>query len=123
MAHIDVELAFTVTLLCGSSNGSFTPRRRPHYIFADDVQLGGQPRQPRVIAVRAGHPGMLVHGLGTVDWAEPPAGPAFCDSPVTGRPEYAMAAPEGRGLVLTHRRTVRGAFGSAATNAPARTAY
>ena len=42
---------------------------------------------------------MLVHGHGTVDWAEPPAGPALGFAG-DGWPEYAMELPEGGGLVL-----------------------
>ena len=51
-------------------------------IFATMFSLAVSPDSSRVIAVRAGHPGMLVHGLGTVDWVEPPAGPLW-DSPAT----------------------------------------
>ncbi len=37
-------------------------------IFATMLSLAVAPDSPQVIAVRAGHPGMLVHGPGTVDW-------------------------------------------------------
>ena len=68
-------------------------------IFATMLSLAVSPDSPQVITVRAGHPGMLVHGPGTVDWVEPPAGPALgwgCD----GWPQHAMEIPEGGGLVL-----------------------
>src|SRR5277367_5524912 len=68
-------------------------------IFATMFSLAVSPDSPRVITVRAGHPGMLVHGLGTVDWAEPPAGPALGFAG-DGWPEYTMELPEGGGLVL-----------------------
>jgi serine phosphatase RsbU (regulator of sigma subunit) len=67
--------------------------------FATMFSLAVSPDSRRVIAVRAGHPGMLVHGLGTVDWAEPPAGPALGFAG-DGWPENAMELPEGGGLVL-----------------------
>ena len=68
-------------------------------IFATMLSLAISPDSPQVITVRAGHPGLLVHGLGTVDWVEPPAGPALGWGG-DGWPQYAMELPEGRGLVL-----------------------
>jgi serine phosphatase RsbU (regulator of sigma subunit) len=68
-------------------------------IFATMFSLAVSPDSRRVVTVRAGHPGMLVHGLGTVDWAEPPAGPALGFAG-DGWPEYAMELSEGSGLVL-----------------------
>ena len=68
-------------------------------IFATMLSLAVSPDSPQVIAVRAGHPGMLVHGLGTVEWAEPPAGRALGFGGDEW-PEYAMELPEGAGLVL-----------------------
>ena len=68
-------------------------------IFATMLTLAVAPDSPQVIAVRAGHPGMLVHGRGTVDWVEPPAGPALGWSG-DGWPQHAMELPEGGGLVL-----------------------
>jgi serine phosphatase RsbU (regulator of sigma subunit) len=67
--------------------------------FATMFSLAISPDSSRVTTVRAGHPGMLVHGFGTVDWAEPPAGPALGFAG-DGWPEYAMELPEGGGLVL-----------------------
>ena len=68
-------------------------------IFATMLSLAVGPDSPQVITVRAGHPGMLVHGPGTVDWVEPPAGPALGWG-ADGWPQYAMELPEGGGLVL-----------------------
>lgn len=68
-------------------------------IFATMLSLAVAPDSPQVITVRAGHPGMLVHGRGTVDWVEPPAGPALGWSG-DGWPQHAMELPEGGGLVL-----------------------
>lgn len=49
--------------------------------------------------VRAGHPGMLLHGAGTVEWLEPPAGPALG---LNGQnwPLSELELPHGYGLVL-----------------------
>jgi len=68
-------------------------------IFATMLSLAVGPDRPQVITVRAGHPGMLVHGRGTVDWVEPPAGPALGWG-ADGWPQYAMELPEDGGLVL-----------------------
>jgi serine phosphatase RsbU (regulator of sigma subunit) len=68
-------------------------------IFATMLSLAVRPDSPRVITVRAGHPGMLVHGRGTVDWLEPPAGPALGWGG-DNWPQHAMELPEGGGLVL-----------------------
>src|ERR1700761_2764859 len=68
-------------------------------IFATMLSLAVSPDSPQVTTVRAGHPGVLVHGLGTVDWVEPPAGPALGWGGDRW-PQYAMELPEGYGLVL-----------------------
>src|SRR6202012_1015225 len=68
-------------------------------IFATMLSLAVAPDHSQVITVRAGHPGMLGHGPGTVDWAEPPAGPALGFAG-DGWPEHVMELPEGGGLVL-----------------------
>jgi serine phosphatase RsbU (regulator of sigma subunit) len=82
-------------------------------IFATMLSLAVGPDSPQAIAVRAGHPGMLVHGPGTVDWVEPPAGPALgwgCD----GWPQSAIEIPEGGGLVLLTDGLFEGHSGSGA---------
>jgi serine phosphatase RsbU (regulator of sigma subunit) len=70
-----------------------------HGTFATMLSLAVDPDSPRVVVVRAGHPGMLVQGLGTVDWFEPPGGPAV-GLGGDDWPEYAMELTEGVGLVL-----------------------
>ena len=48
-------------------------------VFATVLSLQIPPDGARITAVRAGHPGMLLHGAGTVEWIEPPwsrSGPA-----------------------------------------------
>ena len=47
-------------------------------IFATVLSLAIRARTARrITAIRAGHPGMLLQGAGTVEWIEPPAGPAL----------------------------------------------
>jgi serine phosphatase RsbU (regulator of sigma subunit) len=46
-------------------------------IFATLLSVALAPESLRFTAVRAGHPGMLVHGPDDVQWLEPPAGPAL----------------------------------------------
>ena len=52
-----------------------------------------------VSAVRAGHPGMLLHGIDTVEWIEPPFGPAL-GLHADDWPEHQVELPGGYGLVL-----------------------
>ena len=59
------------------------------------------PGRP-ITAIRAGHPGMLLHGpgaLGTVDWIEPPGGPAL-GLHAGDWPQYEIDLPSGHGLLL-----------------------
>jgi CheY-like chemotaxis protein len=49
-------------------------------VFATVLSLDIPPGPPDgnpISVVRAGHPGMLLHCAGTVDWVEPPYGPAL----------------------------------------------
>ena len=64
---------------CTSSSGSCSPDGTGKNNLRDPVELGVRSRQPEgSTAVRAGHPGMLVHGNGDRRrWLEPPAGPAL----------------------------------------------
>lgn len=67
--------------------------------FATVLSLAIPPDSARITAVRAGHPGMLLHGHGTVEWVEPPGGPALC----LRSGEWAaqqVDLPAGYGLVL-----------------------
>lgn len=71
------------------------PRNR---IFATVVSVAMRP-DGMFTVVRAGHPGVLLHGAGTVEWIEPPAGPALG---LGGRdwPQSELRLPDGAGLVL-----------------------
>ena len=73
-----------------------SPRRG---IFATVLSIALSPNGVGFTAVRAGHPGMLLHGPDSVDWLEPPAGPALGlggkDWPLT---ELELSA--GHGLLL-----------------------
>ena len=68
-------------------------------IFATLLSLAFAPDSLRFTAVRAGHPGVLVHGNNDVQWLEPPAGPALG----LGAHEWPVSElelPEGHGLLL-----------------------
>ena len=67
-------------------------------IFATVLSLAIPPEGP-VTAVRAGHPGMLLHGGGTVEWVEPAGGPALGLHAGDWEP-LQVDLPEGKGLVL-----------------------
>lgn len=68
-------------------------------IFATVLSLRIPPTGSTVTAVRAGHPGMLLHGRGTVEWVEPPGGPALGLHGSDWAPQH-LELPEGMGLVL-----------------------
>ncbi|MGD9619380.1 MAG: PP2C family protein-serine/threonine phosphatase [Mycolicibacterium sp.] len=68
-------------------------------IFATVLSLAIPPEGPRITAVRAGHPGMLLHGGGTVDWVEPAGGPALGLRAGDWAPRQ-VDLPDGKGLVL-----------------------
>jgi serine phosphatase RsbU (regulator of sigma subunit) len=68
-------------------------------IFATVLSLALHPDSLRYNAVRAGHPGMLLHGPGTVEWIEPPAGPALGLNG-TDWPQNVLELPPGYALVL-----------------------
>ncbi len=68
-------------------------------IFATVLSLAIPPDSPTITAVRAGHPGMLLHGGGTVEWVEPPGGPALGLRAGSWEPTQ-VALPPGYGLVL-----------------------
>jgi len=57
------------------------------------------PDGARITAVRAGHPGMLLHGAGTVEWIEPPFGPAL-GLHADDWPQHEIELPAGHGLLL-----------------------
>ena len=67
--------------------------------FATVLSLAIYPDDRRVTAVRAGHPGMLLHGAGTVEWIEPPGGlPLGLDA--KDWPQHEMQLPDAHGLLL-----------------------
>jgi len=68
-------------------------------IFATVLSLRIPPEGSMITAVRAGHPGMLLHGGGTVDWVEPIGGPALGLHVSEWTPQQ-IELPEGKGLVL-----------------------
>jgi serine phosphatase RsbU (regulator of sigma subunit) len=68
-------------------------------IFATVLSLAIPPESPTITAVRAGHPGMLLHGGGTVEWVEPAGGPALGLRAGEWLPQQ-VALPKGKGLVL-----------------------
>jgi serine phosphatase RsbU (regulator of sigma subunit) len=68
-------------------------------IFATLLSVALAPDSLRFNAVRAGHPGMLLHGNGDVQWLEPPAGPAL-GLGAREWPVNELELPEGYGLLL-----------------------
>jgi serine phosphatase RsbU (regulator of sigma subunit) len=68
-------------------------------IFATVLSLAIPPEGSLVTAVRAGHPGMLLHGRGTVEWVEPAGGPALGLHAGDWTPQQ-VELPPGAGLVL-----------------------
>jgi serine phosphatase RsbU (regulator of sigma subunit) len=68
-------------------------------IFATVLSLAIPPGTGPITAVRAGHPGMLLHGRGTVQWVEPPGGPALGVRAGDWGPQQ-LNLPAGMGLVL-----------------------
>jgi serine phosphatase RsbU (regulator of sigma subunit) len=68
-------------------------------IFATVISVALAPDSRRFNVVRAGHPGMLWQGQNTVEWLEPPAGPAL-GLGGTEWPLSQLELPEGHGLVL-----------------------
>ncbi|ANW64845.1 fused response regulator/phosphatase [Mycobacterium sp. djl-10] len=73
--------------------------RATRKIFATVLSLAIPPDSPTITAVRAGHPGMLLHGGGTVEWVEPPGGPALGLRHGSWEATQ-VALPPGYGLVL-----------------------
>lgn len=68
-------------------------------VFASVLCLQIAPGSQRVRAIRAGHPGMLLQGGGTVEWIEPPGGPAL-GLRADDWPQYELELPVGHGLLL-----------------------
>ncbi|MEZ0353911.1 PP2C family protein-serine/threonine phosphatase [Mycobacterium sp. pR1184] len=68
-------------------------------VFATVLSLEIPPDTSRITCIRAGHPGMLRHSAGTVDWVEPPGGPAL-GLRADDWPQSELELPVGRGLLL-----------------------
>jgi serine phosphatase RsbU (regulator of sigma subunit) len=68
-------------------------------IFATVLSLEFPADSPRITAIRAGHPGMLRQADGTVEWIEPPAGPAL-GLHADDWPIDELELPAGQGLLL-----------------------
>lgn len=68
-------------------------------VFATVLSVTISPDGGPIIAVRAGHPGMLLHGAGTVEWIEPPFGPAL-GLHADDWPQHEVELPSGHGLLL-----------------------
>lgn len=67
--------------------------------FATVTSLAIGPTGTMITAVRAGHPGMLLHHNGTVDWVVPPGAPAL-GLHDGDWPADQIALPHGAGLIL-----------------------
>jgi serine phosphatase RsbU (regulator of sigma subunit) len=63
------------------------------------LSIALSPHDRSFNAVRAGHPGMLLHGPNSVEWLEPPAGPAL-GLGGTDWPLSELELPAGHGLLL-----------------------
>jgi CheY-like chemotaxis protein len=59
----------------------------------------GTANDSPITAVRAGHPGMLLHGPDTVEWIEPPFGSALGLN-ADDWPQHEVELPAGHGLLL-----------------------
>ncbi len=72
--------------------------RAENGVFATVLSLA-IPAEGPVTATRAGHPGLLLHGPGSVNWIEPPYGPALG---LRGGdwPQHQLEIPAGHGLLL-----------------------
>ncbi|GAS87616.1 response regulator receiver modulated serine phosphatase [Mycolicibacterium brisbanense] len=68
-------------------------------VFATLLSLAIDPDSGRYAAVRAGHPGMLGHNRNSVEWIEPPAGPAL-GLGAEEWPVNQLQLSEGQGLLL-----------------------
>ena len=80
-------------------------------IFATVLSLEISPDSPRVTVIRAGHPGMLRQDGTTVEWIEPPAGPAL-GLHADDWPQSELELPVGHGLLLLTDGLFEGYCGS-----------
>jgi serine phosphatase RsbU (regulator of sigma subunit) len=68
-------------------------------VFATVLSVAIPPDGSPITAVRAGHPGLLLHGRDTVDWIEPPFGPAL-GLHADDWPQHEVELPVDHGLLL-----------------------
>ena len=68
-------------------------------LFATVLSLAIPPDGAPITTVRAGHPGMLLHGPGTVEWIEPASGPAL-GLHADDWPEHKVELPVDHALLL-----------------------
>jgi serine phosphatase RsbU (regulator of sigma subunit) len=68
-------------------------------VFATLLSVALDPDSGRFAAVRAGHPGMLLHGRNSVEWIEPSAGAAL-GLGAQDWPVNQLELPEDHGLLL-----------------------
>lgn len=68
-------------------------------LFATVLSLVIPPDGSPITTVRAGHPGMLLHGPGTVEWIEPAGGPAL-GLRADDWPEHKVELPLDHALLL-----------------------
>jgi serine phosphatase RsbU (regulator of sigma subunit) len=68
-------------------------------VFATVLSVAIPPDGSPITALRAGHPGMLLHGRATVEWIEPPFGPAL-GLHADDWPEHELELPVAHGLLL-----------------------
>jgi serine phosphatase RsbU (regulator of sigma subunit) len=80
-------------------------------VFATLLSLAIDPDSGRYAAVRAGHPGMLCHGRNSVEWIEPPAGPAL-GLGAEEWPVNQLQLEKGQGLLLLTDGLFEGHVGS-----------
>jgi len=68
-------------------------------VFATVLSVAIPPDGSPITALRAGHPGMLLHGRATLEWIEPPFGPAL-GLHADNWPEHEVELPVEHGLLL-----------------------
>lgn len=89
-----------------------TTERPSRGTFATLLSVALTPDTGQFDVVRAGHPGLLMHGAGTVDWLEPAAGPAL-GLGATEWPVNRLQLRPGEGLMLLTDGLFEGPAGAA----------
>lgn len=89
-----------------------TTERPGRGTFATLLSVALAPDTGQFDVVRAGHPGLLMHGAGTVDWLEPAAGPAL-GLGATEWPVNRLQMRPGEGLMLLTDGLFEGPAGAA----------